>query len=174
MPFISDAQLAKVQSFVGKQKARANAVKIKAEEKAGEMISTLECVGGAAAMGYVRGKREDAAGVWNAPFVKFDMELLTGLSFVGLALFDVFGKYDDHAHNIGNGILAHYSGQVMRKMAKTGSFSQVAGARYGRAVGMMPQHVGALPQHAVPGFGRTQYGSPYADPVAAALAEAGV
>lgn len=170
MPFISDSQIAKIQSFVGKQKARANAVKAKAEEKAGEMIATLECVGGAAAMGYIRGKREDAAGVWNAPFVKFDMELLTGLSFVGLALFDVFGKYDQHAHNIGNGILAHYSGQVMRKMAKTGSFSQVAGRR----IGMMPQHVGALPQHAVPGFNRTQFGAPFADPVAAALAEAGV
>jgi hypothetical protein len=171
MPFISDAQLAKVQGFVAKQKARANSAKEKAEEKAGEMKGTLECVGAAAAMGYVRGKREDAAGVWNAPFVKFDMELLTGLSLVGLAFFDVFGKYDDDVLNMGNGILAHYSGQVMRKMAKTGSFALVAGtgANLHERAG-----IGALPQHDPTSFNPTQMGSPYADPVAAALDESGV
>ena len=172
MPFISDAQLAKVQGFVQKQKARANSAKEKAEEKAGEMKGTLECVGAAAAMGYLRGKREDEFGVWNAPLVDFDMELLTGLSLVGLAFFDVFGKYDDDVLNMGNGILAHYSGQVMRKMAKTGSLSMVAGSNprgfHSRA------GVGALPQHDPTSFNATQFGSPYADPVAAALAESGV
>ena len=155
MPFISDQQLSKVQSFVGAQKMRANRAKMLAEEKAGEMKATLECVGAAGAIGYARGKFEDASGVWNAPFVKFDVELLTGLSLVGMAFFDLFGKYDEDVLNAGNGVLAHYTGQVMRKMAKTGTFSMVAGS------------------HTLPSR-RAHSTSVHADPVAAALARSGL
>lgn len=156
MPFISDAQLSKIQGFVANQRNRASRAAAKAEEKAGEMKSTLECVGAAAAMGYARGKMEDASGVWNVPLVKFDVELVAGTALVAGVFFDLFGKYDEDALNVGNGILAHYAGQVMRKTAKTGSFTQVAGA-------------GHAP-HQLPGMSMPM-GSPHADPVAAALAD---
>jgi hypothetical protein len=157
MPFISDAQVAKLQSFASASKSRIAKAKERAQEKAGEVKSTLECVGAAGLMGYVRGKREDAAGVWNAPFVKFDMELMVGLTTVGCAYFDLFGKYDEDVLMAGNGILAHYTGQVMRKMAKTGSFSMVAGSRH-HTIGQLNEG----------------YADPHADPVAAALARSGV
>jgi hypothetical protein len=64
-------------------------------------------------------------------------------------------------------VLGHYSGQLARKFAKSGSFSLVAGPSYG----MLPS----------PGDGsrsisyrQTQLGAPYADPVAQALSESGV
>lgn len=174
MPFISDAQLSNLQSVYQKQKSQLSNLKksTKVKEKANQVKSTLECVGAAAAMGFIRGKREDAAGVWNAPLVKFDMEALVGITLVGTALFDVFGKYTDDVLMAGNGILAHYGGQVMRKMAKTGSFSMVAGHGHPALAG---HRVGnALPQRAPHGYDPTQFSSPYADPVAAALAQSGL
>ena len=172
MAFISDQQLSKVQNYVQKQHMTVAKAKAKAEEKFGEMKGTLECVGAAAAMGYLRGTKESPDGIWNAPWVEVDMELLGGLTLVGLSFFDVFGKYDDDVLNMGNGILAHYSGQIMRKMGKTGKFPRpaVAGSSYISG----SRSVGALPQYDRTSYGRTQLSSPYADPVAQALAEAGV
>lgn len=133
MPFISDTQIARVQSAMGSMAQRANRAKEKAEEKAGEMKQVAEIVGGAAAIGFVRGKMEDADGSWNVPGTSLDIELTAGLALTGAALFEVFGKYDADAINVGAGMLAHYAGQVFRKYGKTGDFALVAGHNYPHA-----------------------------------------
>lgn len=168
MPFLSETQLARVQDTVQKLKAKAANAGKKAvkSQKASEVKSTIECVGAAGAMGFLRGKLEDDAGVWNLPFVGIDAELTAGTLLIGGALFDLFGKYDEDVLSMGQGVMAHYVGQVMRKMSKSGkaegrflgSFSQVAGTG--------PAHRG-LPQ------ARTQMSSRHADPVAQALAAQG-
>ncbi len=163
MPLISEAQLAKIQSRFASERMRAQKVRQKAEEKASEMKSTLECVGAAAAVGWLRGKYEQPDGSWNTPFVAVDMELIIGAAAVGASFFDLFGKYDEDVLNAGNGILAHYTGQVMRKFGKTKTFSMVAG-----------DMVGALPQYDPTSYNPTQHASPHADPVAAALGMSGV
>lgn len=159
MPFISDAQLTKIQSFVANQKNRASKAAQVTAQKANEMKSTVECVGAAAAMGFARGKLEDEAGVWNVPFVKADVEMVAGIALVGGVFFNLFGKYDEDVLNVGNGILAHYTGQVMRKTAKTGSFSMVAGA-----------HGSPAPHHQLP----ASMAGLHSDPIAQALADSGL
>lgn len=159
MPFISDKQLESLQSFVGRQKARTAKAIAKTKERTDEFVSAAECVGAAGAMGYIRGMREDAEGVWNLPFIKADVEMVTGLAMMGTSFFNLWGKYDKHILSMGTGIMAHYTGQIMRKLAKTGSFSQVAGDWGSPNVGALPEGI------------RTPMGQ---DPVAAALRRSGI
>lgn len=163
MPFISDRELAKVQTAVSANQTRMARARAKAAEKAGEMKQVLEVVGAAGALGFLRGKMEEADGAWNIPGTTIDIEMAAGLLLVGTAFFDIFGKYDEDVLNAGGGVLAHYAGQVFRKFGKTGQLSLVAGT-----------HIGALPQYDPTSYSRTQLASPYADPVAQALAQSGV
>lgn len=158
MAFINDRQLATLQTYVDKTKQRATKAREKAEEKAGEMINVLEAAGAAGAMGYARGKFEQADGSWNVPGTKIDIELAVGLAGVGAVFFDLFGKYDEHVLSASNGILAHYSGQVARKWAKTGKFSMIAG------------------NNMLVGSNHMMFGqdTQYADPLVAALAHSGL
>lgn len=130
MPFISDAQLARVQNTMASNQSRTDRARKKAKEKATEMTYMLEMVGGAGAMGFVRGKMEEPDGSWNIPGTTIDIEMVAGLGLVGAALFDLFGKWDDDALMVGGGVLAHYTGQVFRKFGKTGDFALVAGHNY--------------------------------------------
>lgn len=166
MPFMSDKELAKTQGFFAKQKDRAKRVAEKAREKQEEFVSTMECVGGAAAMGYLRGWREKGGNQFT--IMGADIEMITGISLIGMSYFDLFGKWDKDVLNIGNGIMAHYTGQVARKFAVQGWQGT------GSLIGMEPAHVGALPQHAPFSGPATQMGSPYADPVASAIDESGI
>lgn len=168
MAFINDRQLATLQTYVDRTKNSASKAKEKAQEKAGEMISVMEAAGAAGAMGYARGKFEQADGSWNVPGTKIDMELAIALGGIGAVFFDLFGKYDEHVLSASNGILAHYTGQVARKWAKTGQFSSIAGGYDIVGQNMM------LGQFAPNQFNPTQFGSPYSDPVASALAQSGV
>lgn len=129
MPFISDTQIARVQSTIGSLAARANRVKEEAMKKAGDMKKVAEIVGGGAAIGFVRGKMEKD-GAFTIPGTQIDIELAVGLGLTGAAMFDVFGKYDEDAMNVGSGVLAHYAGQVMRNYGKTDQFALIAGHNY--------------------------------------------
>jgi len=137
MPFISDNQIARVQSTIGSLAARANRAKEEAAKKAGDMKKMAEIVGGGAAIGFIRGKMEapDASGVAGSfviPGTSIDIELAVGLGLTGAALFEVFGKYDEDALNVGAGVLAHYAGQVFRNYGRDSSkgFSLVAGHNF--------------------------------------------
>jgi len=133
MPFISDSQVSRVQATIGSLSAKANRAKAAAEKQADNMMKVAEIVGAGAAIGFVRGKMEkpDAsgiAGVFNIPGTQIDIEMAVGLGLTGASLFEVFGKWDDDALNVGSGVLAHYAGQVFRNWGKTDSFALVAGA----------------------------------------------
>lgn len=175
MPFISDSQVNKIRSEFAKQKAKAaNAVaRVNKNKKAQEVRSSLETVGAAGAMGFLRGKFEDDAGVWNVPFIGFDYELVTSIAMIGSGMFELWGKnsqLNTSMINGGNGIGAHWFGQTMRKMSRAGkmegrilgSFTQVAG---NTATGA---NYRGLPQP------RRQYASPYADRASQALASLGM
>jgi hypothetical protein len=131
MPFISDQQISRVQGALGSMAARASRAAEKAKQKSHQMTKTAEIVGGAAAIGFVRGKMEDkATGAWNVPGTNLDIELLAGVGLAGAAMFEVFGKWDEDALNVGAGIMAHYAGQVFRKYGSSGDFALVAGHNY--------------------------------------------
>jgi len=135
MPFISDTQIAKVQSTIGGLAARANRAREKAEQKAGDMKKVAEIVGGGAAIGFVRGKWEANGDAFVVPGTSIDMQLAAGLALSGAAMFEVFGKYDQDALNVGSGVLAHYAGQILRNYGKravgdTSPISYIAGHNY--------------------------------------------
>lgn len=130
MPFISDTQIAKVQSTIGSLAARANRAREQAAKKADDMKKIAEIVGGGAAMGFVRGKMEKDGSAFTVPGTSIDIELAVGLGLTGAALFEVFGKWDEDALNVGTGVLAHYAGQVFRNYGKTDNFALVAGHNY--------------------------------------------
>ncbi len=127
MPFLTDSQLAKVQSTVAAAQNRMQLAKARAEQKAGEVKDGLEIVGGATLMGYLRGIREKGGNAFTIPGTQIDIELVAGMGLVGAGLADVLGKYDNDALMLGYGMLAHYSGQIGRNWGKSGSFSMVAG-----------------------------------------------
>lgn len=128
MPFISDAQLAKVNQYAANVQSKLAKAKEKAEEKAGEVKTGLEIVGAAVGVGFVRGKVEKAGKEFRVPGTQIDLELALGLGITGAGLMDAFGKFDQDALNVGYGILAHWGGQIARKAATTGNFSAIAGS----------------------------------------------
>lgn len=136
MPFISDTQISRVQSTIGSLAAKANKAKETAARKAADMKKMAEIVGGGAAIGFVRGKMEKDGSSFTIPGTQIDYELAAGLGLTGAALFEVFGKYDEDALNVGSGILAHYAGQVMRNYGKTDAFALVAGHNYPTSIGV--------------------------------------
>ena len=74
--------------------------KEKTEEVTGRVIGTFETLGGAALSGY-------GAGRWpNVRILSAPPDVAGGALFAGLAAFGMFGKYDEHAHNFGDGLLA--------------------------------------------------------------------
>jgi hypothetical protein len=121
MPFISHNALAKVEHTLNRGHELARRAKAKATEKANQVKDAAEIVFGGLAVGYARGKMEDANGQWLIPGTTLDIELVAGAGLIGAALFDVLGDYDDDAVNVGAGMLAHYGGQVGRNFAKSGS-----------------------------------------------------
>lgn len=168
---ISDADIRALSRTLEQKDAKID--KLKGDTvKAGAVSSMLalgEAIGGAGAFGYLRGQMEDqSTGAWNLPGTTVDIEALVVAGLAAVALGGGYIKalkpYSKHAAFIAAGIGGHYAGQLGRKMGRTGKFSMVAGV----------PGIGALPQYAPPGYSSTQFSDPYADPVAASLASAGV
>ncbi len=176
MPQISDSQLARLGSEITSRQSAIvrlrDQLKSKATQDNAVVLATAGA--GAAAFGYLRGKMENkTTGAWNVPGVPtLDWEAVAVLATGALALGGgmvnkQFKKLEGPATHVCAGILGHYLGQLARKMGRTGSFSLVAGHGYG----MLPSPgAGELS----PGFHQTQYGAPFEDPIASALAESGV
>ena len=137
MPYISDTQIARVQDQLVIARSAGNRFLAKAKEKAKEnqLEATLYSTGGAVGMGYLRGKMEDKeTGEWHIAKIPVDVELLTGVALLGAGYMGYLGKYTTEVANVANGILAHYSGQIARKYAKTGEFSSIAGSELSDAL----------------------------------------
>ncbi len=129
---ISSHELAKVGHALG----RAEKTKHEAKARAARAICAAETVGGGLAIGFVRGKMEDANGQWLIPTTNVDVELAVGAGAVLLPMIlpmlgvDALDDFEEHLLPIGSGILAHYTGQAGRNFAKTGTLAWplVAGA----------------------------------------------
>lgn len=170
---ISETQLARLGEQVNQSRALALRLKEQLKSKATQdnAVVLATAAGGAAGFGYLRGRLEAASGAWNIPGTTIDYEAVAVLALGALALgggmiSKGFKKFEGPATHVCAGVLGHYAGQLARKFAKSGQFSLVAGD-----YGMLPSP-GAGDRST--SFNRTQYGSPYADPIASALAESGV
>lgn len=126
---ISDARLAQYKETLAKAKSAGKRAAVKARERsrANQFKSSAEMLVGAAGVGFARGKMEEPDGTWNIPGTGIDYEMVLGGALTGVGLLQYAGVYSDDLLNIGSGILAHYSGQLARKYAKTGTFTLVAG-----------------------------------------------
>jgi hypothetical protein len=127
MPFITETQLARINSTVAGAQNKLAKAKERAEQKAGEIKDGMEIVGAATLMNYVRGMMESKGNSFVIPGTQVDIELVAGVGLVGLGMADVLGEYDNDALMLGYGCLAHYMGQLARGYGKSGSFSMVAG-----------------------------------------------
>jgi hypothetical protein len=127
MPFISDAQLERVQSGMASTMARANRAREAVAKQAHNMKKAGEIVGGAAAIAFVRGKYEKDGSSFVIPGTTIDGQLALGIAAVAGSLFNVAGKYDEDLLNVGCGVLAGYAQDVFRQYGKTDSIAMVAG-----------------------------------------------
>ena len=127
--FISDAQLARFSHAHHALANRAHRAVTHMREQKENIKDLVECVGGAAGVGYLRGKMESADGSWTVPGTDLDVELVGGAAGAVVSVFmpHLAGKYSDDLLEVSKGVLSHYFGQVGRKYAKTGKFSLVAG-----------------------------------------------
>jgi len=80
--------------------ARLSSIKDKAEEHAAHAIQTVEVAGIATAAGYARG-RYGVTKILNVP-----VEGLAAAALHVTGYWGAFGKYREHAHNLGDGLLA--------------------------------------------------------------------
>ncbi len=80
--------------------------KEQAQETLGAAIATAEVGGASFLSSYGRGKFGDAEGRWLVSGV--DVDLGGAVVLHGVAFMSMFGKYDEHAHNLANGMLACY------------------------------------------------------------------
>lgn len=84
--------------------AKLNKIRGKTEEKVGEVFKMVETVGGALGVGYARARWGE---VTIGPEIPIEALLGAGLSLT--AFLDLPGKYSEHLHNVGNGILGGWA-----------------------------------------------------------------
>lgn len=150
MPNVSDKVLVQFQEKYAAMKRRTTRAITAGRERslANQVKGVGENLLGAAGIGAIRGKMEEPDGSWNIPGTEIDAEVAVGLACVGLgfaaqqsAPLKTLKPAADDLINIGSGVLAHYTGQLARKFAKTGQVSFVAGADVG---GAYPASVGGM------------------------------
>lgn len=167
---IAETQLARLGEQVNQSRALALKFKEQLKSKATQdnAVVLATAAAGAGTFGYIRGRLEATNGAWNVPGTSIDYEAVAVVALGALALgggmiHKSLKRFEAPATHAAAGVIGHYVGQLSRKFAKTHSLSLVAG--------MLPSPgAGALSS----GYHRTQQGAPYADPIAAALAESGV
>jgi hypothetical protein len=114
---------------VGRTLARADRDKRSKAERKHQAICAAETVGGGLAIGFVRGKMEDANGQWLIPGTTLDIEMVAGTALtlgpIVAPMFgvDAFDEYESDLVSAGAGMLAHYLGQAGRNFAKTGTLA---------------------------------------------------
>lgn len=97
----SAAHLAKLYESAQK---RISNMREKGEEVLGETVAIGETVGGAFIASYARARMGDDNG--RILVGGLDADLLAGLAMHAVGFMGGFGKYDEHAHNLGSGFLA--------------------------------------------------------------------
>jgi len=128
MPFMSNTEIAKVESMLAKQenaKSKSKELEKRAKEKG---LAAAEGIGAAAVIGAIRGKLEASGQKFVVPGTDLDAQMLLGVALIGGATFKAFGKYSDDFFNAGLGISAAYAFTIGREFGKTGKVNIVAGA----------------------------------------------
>lgn len=97
---------AEIKAAYERTKARMASMKAKAEEALGEAVATVETVGAGFLGAYGRG-RFGEGGRWEVAGV--EATLAAGVILHATGFLGLFGRYDEHAHNIGNGLLTEYA-----------------------------------------------------------------
>ena len=98
---ISKAQAADWKARAERLMARAKSITEKSEETVGQVIRTMEVGGAAFAAGVVKGRY----GTVEVAGVPADLGAAVGLHAIG---FLGGGKYKEHLHSLGDGVLASY------------------------------------------------------------------
>lgn len=101
---ISPAKAQEIMKRADGAMAKLNRIRGKTEEKVGEVFKMVETVGAAAAVGAAHAK-------WGEVTIGPDIPLVAAIG-AGLSLsafLDLPGKYSEHLHNLGNGVLGGYA-----------------------------------------------------------------
>lgn len=98
---VSPAKAQELMKRADSAMAKLQKIRGKTEEKVGEVFKMIETVGGALGVGYARSK-------WGEVTVGPDipLEALVGAGLSLTAFLDLPGRYSEHLHNLGNGVLA--------------------------------------------------------------------
>lgn len=98
---ISSAKAQELMKRADSAMAKLQKIRGKTEEKVGEVFKMVETVGGALAVGYAHSR-------WGEVTIGPDIPLpaLVGAGLSLTAFLDLPGKYSEHLHNVGNGILS--------------------------------------------------------------------
>ncbi len=122
-----------VKNYFSKwQAARSTAQRVaKENEKRIEgVIETVETVGMAWAISYWNGKSGPTPGI-PKQVMGYDSDLVVGAALVGLGVFELAGKYDEHLYALGAGALAAWGtrqGWAQGGKARSGTTTGVAPA----------------------------------------------
>lgn len=103
---VSRGTVTKVLSKYEKAKGQVEKIKDKAAETMGVAVGAMEVAASSFGFGYARGRMATTDGEFAVMGVPPD--LLAGVVLHGLGFLGAFGKYDEHAHNLGNGALAAF------------------------------------------------------------------
>lgn len=99
-------------------KERAEKAREKGQEVMGHVKQSAEVVGGAGLVGYLDGRNPNSTKGPYHEMAGVPTGLLGGFVLHAAAFFGGFGKYDEDAHNLGDGMLA---ATVVRMANKAGS-----------------------------------------------------
>jgi len=123
MPFISDTAIEKVATKLQGFEAREEKRKVEVRTKTKELLLVGEGAIGAAAVGFLHGRYEDADANFFVPRTSLPLDFLLGVGGVGLAFFGAFGRANEHALNVSNGVLNGATAMYFRKHAQAGKRS---------------------------------------------------
>ncbi len=116
--------------YAGRLKGQMQRIKLRAKDQMENALTTAATVGTGLALGYARGRmsegRDDDFEVAGVP-----IDVLAGVSMLGLSYFGAFGQYEKVGLAVGNGALTSYAvlkGVELGHTAKTGT-DKVSGRR---------------------------------------------
>jgi hypothetical protein len=120
MPFISDTAMEKVATKLQGFETREEKRKVEVRQKLNEVKVVAESNLGAALVGFLAGRFEDNDSNFFIPRTSIPADFALGLTGVGLAFFDMFGRHDEDALNFSNGVLSGATAMYFRKHAHAG------------------------------------------------------